>query len=219
MRDIPCSRASWTAPAACWPEAARSDEYRDALARAPRRRALLPGGGAVPRAVSHLRASRCCALSRCNTTDVSLEVDETVGPGFVAEALDGSVVVDNTLAARLARMRAPARGGTAARGGPCRRLNWRSWHGRARGRHASALPADARVAGRVSGPAGAGTRTGTAGRRAASPWPKRRTSVPSSRLSDAPPIGTCARSAAGSSARPACSMSSGRIRIDAACVR
>jgi vacuolar-type H+-ATPase subunit E/Vma4 len=32
-------------------------------------------------------------------------VDETVAPGLVAEAADGSVVVDNTLAARLERVR------------------------------------------------------------------------------------------------------------------
>jgi vacuolar-type H+-ATPase subunit E/Vma4 len=32
-----------------------------------------------------------------------LVIDESTGPGFVAEASDGSVVVDNTLAARLAR--------------------------------------------------------------------------------------------------------------------
>ena len=31
-------------------------------------------------------------------------IDETVGPGVVVEAADGSVVVDNTLAARLARI-------------------------------------------------------------------------------------------------------------------
>jgi V/A-type H+-transporting ATPase subunit E len=34
---------------------------------------------------------------------VTLVIDEAVGPGVVAEAGDGSVVVDNTLAARLAR--------------------------------------------------------------------------------------------------------------------
>lgn len=32
-----------------------------------------------------------------------LVIDETVGPGVIAEAADGSVVVDNTLAARLSR--------------------------------------------------------------------------------------------------------------------
>jgi vacuolar-type H+-ATPase subunit E/Vma4 len=32
-----------------------------------------------------------------------LVIDEAVGPGVIAEAADGSVVVDNTLAARLAR--------------------------------------------------------------------------------------------------------------------
>lgn len=34
----------------------------------------------------------------------ALVIDESVGPGIVAEAADGSVVVDNTLVARLARV-------------------------------------------------------------------------------------------------------------------
>lgn len=36
----------------------------------------------------------------------TLVIDESVGPGMVAEAADGSVIVDNTLAARLARAEA-----------------------------------------------------------------------------------------------------------------
>lgn len=35
---------------------------------------------------------------------IDLVVDEAIGPGLVAEAADGSVIVDNTLAARLARL-------------------------------------------------------------------------------------------------------------------
>lgn len=35
---------------------------------------------------------------------IDLVVDEAIGPGLVAEAADGSVLVDNTLAARLARL-------------------------------------------------------------------------------------------------------------------
>jgi len=35
---------------------------------------------------------------------LELVVDEAIGPGLVAEAVDGSVVVDSTLAARLARL-------------------------------------------------------------------------------------------------------------------
>ena len=35
-----------------------------------------------------------------------LVIDESVGPGIVAEAADGSVIVDNTLAARLAQIEA-----------------------------------------------------------------------------------------------------------------
>ncbi|HET7218697.1 MAG TPA: V-type ATP synthase subunit E [Vicinamibacterales bacterium] len=37
------------------------------------------------------------------TPGAQLVIDESVGPGVVAEAADGSVVVDNTLVARLAR--------------------------------------------------------------------------------------------------------------------
>jgi vacuolar-type H+-ATPase subunit E/Vma4 len=40
-------------------------------------------------------------VARCD--GATLVVDDTVGPGIVAEASDGSVSVDNTLAARLAR--------------------------------------------------------------------------------------------------------------------
>ena len=36
--------------------------------------------------------------------EVELVVDESIGPGFLAEAADGSVFVDNTLAARLSRL-------------------------------------------------------------------------------------------------------------------
>ena len=36
--------------------------------------------------------------------DATLDVDETIGPGIIAEASDGSVAVDNTLAARLTRV-------------------------------------------------------------------------------------------------------------------
>lgn len=35
---------------------------------------------------------------------VALQVDPTLGPGFVAETRDGSVTIDNTLAARLGRI-------------------------------------------------------------------------------------------------------------------
>jgi vacuolar-type H+-ATPase subunit E/Vma4 len=37
---------------------------------------------------------------------VELVADQSIGPGFIAEASDGSVIVDNTLAARLARSEA-----------------------------------------------------------------------------------------------------------------
>lgn len=39
--------------------------------------------------------------ARCG---VVVEIDAAIGPGFVAEAVDGSVIIDHTLAARLARL-------------------------------------------------------------------------------------------------------------------
>jgi vacuolar-type H+-ATPase subunit E/Vma4 len=87
------------------PEAARSEPYRLSLA------------AHLDEALSYLEGLPCrvrCPAS-CEPVlrplvarheGVSLEVDDTVGPGLVAEALDGSVVVDNTLAARLARRQA-----------------------------------------------------------------------------------------------------------------
>ena len=84
------------------PETAASSSYRD----------VLPAH--LEEALSFLRGLR--PRVRCQTAFASilrsvverhegatLVIDEAVGPGVVAEAADGSVVVDNTLAARLAR--------------------------------------------------------------------------------------------------------------------
>jgi vacuolar-type H+-ATPase subunit E/Vma4 len=85
------------------PEVGRSDAYRLALpAHLAEALSYLDG---VP---CRVRCPSSCepALRELATRHdgVSLEVDESVGPGFIAEALDGSVVIDNTLTARLARM-------------------------------------------------------------------------------------------------------------------
>jgi len=84
-------------------EAASSDAYRDALA------------GHLAEALSYLEGLPCrirCAPScepvlrplMAGHDDVALEIDDTLGPGLIAETLDGAVVVDNTLGARLARL-------------------------------------------------------------------------------------------------------------------
>jgi vacuolar-type H+-ATPase subunit E/Vma4 len=85
------------------PEVASSAAYRDALP------------SHVEEALSYLEASHPCI--RCQaafaatlestvarSAGAQIVVDDTVGPGLVAEAADGSVIVDNTLAARLARV-------------------------------------------------------------------------------------------------------------------
>lgn len=85
------------------PEAGRSDAYRLAMP------------AHLAEALSYLEDVPCrvrcpssceAALRELATRypGVSLEVDASVGPGFIAEAVDGSVVIDNTLVARLARM-------------------------------------------------------------------------------------------------------------------
>jgi vacuolar-type H+-ATPase subunit E/Vma4 len=83
------------------PEAAASAPYLEAVP-SHLEQALLFVEGLHPRA-------RCQAVFAPLVTPIvtrygaQLVLDETVGPGVVVEAGDGSVVVDNTLAARLAR--------------------------------------------------------------------------------------------------------------------
>ncbi|MGE0461718.1 MAG: V-type ATP synthase subunit E [Vicinamibacterales bacterium] len=48
--------------------------------------------------------ARALAAAAARHRGVSLEVDESIGPGFIVEALDGSVSIDNTLPARLSRV-------------------------------------------------------------------------------------------------------------------
>lgn len=88
---------------ALMPEAARSEEYRLALpAHLAEALSYLEG---VPCRVRCPSSSEPALRALAMRHDgVSLEVDDSVGPGFVAEALDGSVVIDNTLTARLARI-------------------------------------------------------------------------------------------------------------------
>ena len=84
------------------PEAARSDAYSLALA------------SHFTEALSYLEGLPCrvrCARAWepvlqplvARHADALLEIDESLGPGLIAETLDGAVVVDNTLAARLNR--------------------------------------------------------------------------------------------------------------------
>jgi len=103
------------------------DARRALLARIlERARAGVEEAGASPSYAAALPAHLDEALSylegrdvrvRCRTSDaavlrsiaagrghVELAVDDAMGPGLIAEAADGSVVVDNTLAARLTRM-------------------------------------------------------------------------------------------------------------------
>lgn len=84
-------------------EAASSDAYREALA------------GHLAEALSYLEGLPCrirCAPI-CEPVlrplvaghhGVALEIDQTLGPGLIAETPDGTVVVDNTLGARLSRI-------------------------------------------------------------------------------------------------------------------
>lgn len=59
--------------------------------------------GLRPRVRCQSAAAAVLRDAIARTPGARLVVDDSVGPGVVAEADDGSVVVDNTLAARLAR--------------------------------------------------------------------------------------------------------------------
>jgi vacuolar-type H+-ATPase subunit E/Vma4 len=85
------------------PEMAHSTLYRDALP------------GHVEEALSYLQGLRPRVRCRAEFASLvqpivarhegtELEIDETADPGVIAEAGDGSVVVDNTLAVRLTRI-------------------------------------------------------------------------------------------------------------------
>jgi vacuolar-type H+-ATPase subunit E/Vma4 len=83
------------------PEVAASARYATAVA-AHLEQALLFVEGLHPRVRCHAACAAVLApiVTRCGA---HLEIDESVGPGVLVESGDGSVLVDNTLAARLAR--------------------------------------------------------------------------------------------------------------------
>ncbi len=87
------------------PEIARSASYREALpSHLDEALSFLEGVRSRVRCQAAFAASLQPTIDR--HADAELVIDESVGPGVVAEATDGSVVVDNTLAARLTRAEA-----------------------------------------------------------------------------------------------------------------
>lgn len=84
------------------PDAAASPEYAAALPRhGEEALSYLDGLPARVRCASRFAALVAPLVDA--RPHVELAVDDALGPGLVAEAADGSVVVDNTLAARLSR--------------------------------------------------------------------------------------------------------------------
>jgi vacuolar-type H+-ATPase subunit E/Vma4 len=84
------------------PAAAASREYLDVLpSQLAEALSFLEGVPARVRCPSALVAPLRVALDR---QDVAVAADESVAPGFIVEAIDGSVAVDQTLTARLARI-------------------------------------------------------------------------------------------------------------------
>jgi vacuolar-type H+-ATPase subunit E/Vma4 len=85
------------------PEAAASPAYVDVLP-AHLREALSFLEGLRPRVRCQAAIAAVLQDTIARDPGAALVIDESVGPGIVAEAADGSVVVDNTLVARLARV-------------------------------------------------------------------------------------------------------------------
>jgi vacuolar-type H+-ATPase subunit E/Vma4 len=83
------------------PEMAATTAYVDALP-SHLAEALPFLAGLQPRVRCHAAYADTLqpTIERC---DAELVIDETVGPGVVVEARDGSVIIDNTLATRLTR--------------------------------------------------------------------------------------------------------------------
>lgn len=86
------------------PDVARSDRYADAL---PQHidEALSFLDGLTPSVRCHPRFAPIVQSAISKHPGTTILTDDTLGPGIVAEAADGSVSVDNTLAARLDRAR------------------------------------------------------------------------------------------------------------------
>lgn len=87
------------------PDAAASPAYADVLP-AHLREALSFLEGLRPRVRCQAAVAPVLQDTIAHVPGAELVIDESVGPGIVAEAADGSVVVDNTLVARLARVEA-----------------------------------------------------------------------------------------------------------------
>ena len=83
------------------PEVARSELYVSALS-AHVHEALAFLDGLQPRVRCHTAAAPVVQAAISAHPGATLLTDDSLGPGIVAEAADGSVTVDNTLAARLA---------------------------------------------------------------------------------------------------------------------
>ena len=83
------------------PEVAQSPLYMSTLP-AHVREALSFLDGLQPRVRCHTALVPVVQAAIGEHPGATVLIDETVGPGIVAEAADGSVTVDNTLAARLA---------------------------------------------------------------------------------------------------------------------
>jgi len=87
------------------PEVAASASYVDALP-SHLEEALSFLEGLQPRVRCRADFATMLRATVAQHSGAELVIDESVGPGVVAEVADGSVVVDNTLAARLARAEA-----------------------------------------------------------------------------------------------------------------
>jgi vacuolar-type H+-ATPase subunit E/Vma4 len=85
------------------PEAAASASYAEALP-SHLDEALSFLEGARPRVKCPAAFIATLRPTAARFEGAELVIDESIGPGIVAEAADGSVIVDNTLAARLARL-------------------------------------------------------------------------------------------------------------------
>jgi vacuolar-type H+-ATPase subunit E/Vma4 len=83
-------------------EVARSDSYARAMT-AHAREALSFVEGLQPRVRCHSAFVPYLEAAISAYPAATLAIDDTLSPGVVAEARDGSVIVDNTLAARLSR--------------------------------------------------------------------------------------------------------------------
>jgi vacuolar-type H+-ATPase subunit E/Vma4 len=85
------------------PETGASESYQRVLP-SHLEEALSYVQGLRPRVRCQANAASVLRPVAARHDGAEIVIDETIGPGVVVEAADGSVVVDNTLAARLARI-------------------------------------------------------------------------------------------------------------------